>query len=188
MSPRDEKSQRALECFKLVKRTFIITFLLVFVTTAVMYGTTQNISIQTSRVIESNFKPMPIINRTFIQTVFKLGHKINTTNTSKTYTEPKMPSGAAIIIQQTGEPTTVLSQPKPARFDVPNPLLIAQLDASLNKKLPAKVTDLVRLKPGSRESPEFPGMPDACQTPRRNTGVEDVLCMVGNYRYTSSLK
>ena len=31
---------------------------------------------------------------------------------------------------------------------------------------------------------EFPGMPDPCASPRRNTGVEDILCMVCFYRNT----
>lgn len=31
-------------------------------------------------------------------------------------------------------------------------------------------------------SKEFPGMPDPCATARRNTGVEDILCMVGTYK------
>ena len=31
------------------------------------------------------------------------------------------------------------------------------------------------------KSLEYPGMPDPCASPRRNTGVEDILCMVCFY-------
>lgn len=178
MTPRDEKSQRALDCFKLVKKTFIITFLLVFITTAIMYGTTQTMSIQASRVIESNFKPMAIINRTFLQAVFRREQNLNISVANLSSED-----------SQTNDeyPQKLTTEPKPARFEVPNPALIAQLDASLNKKIPGKVTSLVRLKPGDKESVEFPGMPDPCQLPRRNTGVEDVLCMVRVIDFDTSI-
>jgi len=178
MAPHDDKSQRAIECFTFVKRTFVITFLLVFITTAIMYGTTQTMSIQTSRVIQSNFKPMPMINRNFTNTVTRRDPIVNSANISDDALD-NTHEYQKTFLEVSEKRASFIKEPRPARVDTPSSSMIMKLDESLKLNLPAKLTSLVKLRPGVVESSEFPGMPDPCQTPRRNTGVEDVLCMVG---------
>lgn len=191
MTVNDERSKKAVECFKFVKTTFVVTFLLVFIATAVMYGTTQNMSIQSARVVASKFRPMPLIDRNLTQNVVKNNQDVtsvyNKASRSRTINRdvPSDARGGSLPKPIShGKSTSVTIEKKSTaisgqiEIDSSHREMLAKLEASLRANLPAKLTDLQPLNAGAKESAEFPGMPDPCVTPRRNTGVEDVLCMV----------
>ncbi|XP_052791542.1 carbohydrate sulfotransferase 15-like [Mya arenaria] len=230
MKSETERVSKTTECITRVRRTFILTFALMFLTLTFLYGTTEHYD---KSAYFQSLRPQQQIIRNDTKYVYNVlksekGSKLirifeNSTknthsqlfNSSKVrpqspkavpnqtkFTKPvnlvQESNGNTIlkpaIAQRNETPKKEDHQPKsevktqkeaPMKSnqqlttgDLPLPYMRNQFDIRrFEPKLPAKLTGLTPLKPGIPESSEFPGMPDPCAAPRRNTGVEDILCM-----------
>lgn len=197
--PNVDVNVRATECITRVRRTFILTFCLMFLTLAVLFGTTERFSAS-----ETTFEYQPASAGHWYRIASSAREVPGNTDVKNESTSvpvdhllltndsPDTPQYIATERTDTFTPDTMdeyrptyNSAPKPPKF-MPN-----QLDTNNQApqqtpdgqtfvpNLPAPLTKLQPLGPGMTESQEFPGMPDPCQQPRRSTGVEDLLCMVG---------
>ena len=169
MRSKDEKPKKPVECYSLLKKIFIIVMVLALITTVVICGNVQSYQVQGKRFMTDVFKPIRYFGFPGLEEedIGDISYSTKRESTFTVYISPTMTPGLT---------NTAPTQTKPI---ITHHSLTAALDRSLNQNLPARLTDLVRIEPGTIESSEFPGMPEPCQTPRRNTGVEDVLCMVG---------
>ncbi|XP_045204389.2 carbohydrate sulfotransferase 15-like [Mercenaria mercenaria] len=197
MKTFQDYNSQAAACITKVKRTFFVTFALMFLTLSVMYGSTERFSnnfqvfrnvttfrYNASRVLENSIILHKMLIEKETNTSIPINQNVNTqfqnkykNISSKTIIKPiknsKYSSNVANVKSQG------VAKVKTQGVANVNSKSIANVNSeSVTKEITTSVAKKGPLEgsPGTG-SKEFPGMPDPCAKPRRNTGVEDILCM-----------
>lgn len=168
MATETDYNLKASACVTKIKRTFLLTFALMFLTLSVMYGTTEHFS-NNFRFIKNvgGFKT----NVSVVSRNSKILHRILTESGNFTFIS-ELRNGSKEYANKAIENKGNLSVHKSVSPERKSTSIALKPDNSVSVKKP----ETARESQGTG-SKEFSGMPDPCASPRRKTGVEDILCM-----------
>lgn len=169
MKSDQDYNTKAVACLTKVRRTFVLTFALMFLTLTVMYGTMETFS--EKMLVYRNVSAFKATVSSPLAAMVNL-QKVLTKFGNQTYISEY---NSSFVSDQ-----KIIKSEK-AQSALKSDSLKSEQQITVSSKKTAssiETTDIVQGYQGNG-SDEFPGMPDPCATPRRNTGVEDVLCMVG---------